>query len=109
MQTGYFLPKENIYGHTKKLRFILEHIDRYIHMHGKPISILDFGCGNGTAVSQYLIKDGIRFYGVDIHRASLEYARKHFANDRAFFFSHVPDGIIFDVIVYADILEQLHA
>lgn len=52
------LPKENVYGHTKKLRFILEHIDRYTNLHGKPITILDFGCGNGTAVSQYLKKAG---------------------------------------------------
>ena len=101
------LPKENIYGHTKKLRFILEHIDRYINLHGKPIAVLDFGCGNGTALSQYLIKNGINFYGVDIHKTSLDYAREHFADDNVFFLDHIPDGITFDVIVYADILEHL--
>jgi 2-polyprenyl-3-methyl-5-hydroxy-6-metoxy-1,4-benzoquinol methylase len=101
------LPKENIYGHTKKLQFVIEQVNRYIKLHGKPVSILDFGCGNGIAVSQYLIQEGIRFYGVDIHEPSLRYAREHFENENAFFVNHVPEEILFDIIVYADILEHL--
>ena len=101
------LPEENIYGHTKKLTFILEHLNGYMNLHGEPISVLDFGCGNGTAVSQYLIQEGVRYYGVDCHEPSLSYARKHYQHENAKFLNHTPEGILFDVIVYADILEHL--
>jgi 2-polyprenyl-3-methyl-5-hydroxy-6-metoxy-1,4-benzoquinol methylase len=102
------LPEENIYGHTKKLQFIIEQVKGYIRLYGKPISILDFGCGNGIAVSQYLIQEGIRFYGVDIHELSLRYAREHFGNENAFFLNQAPQGVQFDIIIYADILEHLN-
>jgi len=102
-----FLPKENIYGHTKKIRFILKHMNQYLEDHRKPISVLDFGCGNGIAVSQFLIKDNINYFGVDIHEPSLNYARNHFGKGNAIFLDHVPKETLFDVIVYADILEHL--
>jgi 2-polyprenyl-3-methyl-5-hydroxy-6-metoxy-1,4-benzoquinol methylase len=101
------LPKENIYGHTKKLKFILEQVNNHLIQLGKPITLLDFGCGNGTAVSQFLMRDGIRFYGVDFHEPSLEYARKHFAAEHVYFSDHIPAGIQFDIIVYADVLEHV--
>jgi 2-polyprenyl-3-methyl-5-hydroxy-6-metoxy-1,4-benzoquinol methylase len=101
------LPKENIYGHSKKLKFILQSLNGYMNLHGKPISVLDFGCGNGTAVSQFLIQEGVGYYGVDCHEASLSYARKHYQQKNATFLDHIPEGILFDVIVYADILEHL--
>ncbi len=103
------LPKENIYGHRKKVLFILACVNRQMQLHGKPIYVLDFGCGNGRAVSQFLIQDGVEYYGIDIHEPSLEYARSHFANKHAVFLNHVPEGVMFDVIVCADILEHLDA
>jgi len=101
------LPNENIYGHTKKLKFILEHLKGYMDLNGESISVLDFGCGNGTAASQFLIQEGVRYYGVDCHEPSLSYAREHFQCKNATFLNQVPEGILFDVIVYADILEHL--
>ncbi len=101
------LPRENIYGHTKKLRFILEHLDQFQSLHGRSISLLDFGCGNGTAVSQFLIRDGVSYYGVDCHEPSLTYARNYFQGENAMFLDRVPEDILFDVIVYADVLEHL--
>lgn len=101
------LPNENIYGHTKKLKFILEHLKGYMNLNGEPVSVLDFGCGNGTAVSQFLIQRGVRYYGVDCHGPSLSYARGHFQSENATFLDHLPESVLFDVIVYADILEHL--
>jgi SAM-dependent methyltransferase len=101
------LPPENQYGHTKKLRFLIEEIGRHRAALGRPVTVLDFGCGNGSAVSQYLIREGVRYYGVDIHRPSLDYARAHFGGPAATFLDCVPDGVSFDVIVYADVLEHL--
>jgi 2-polyprenyl-3-methyl-5-hydroxy-6-metoxy-1,4-benzoquinol methylase len=102
------LPPENIYGHTKKLRFVLGHLSNYMERSETPITVLDFGCGNGVAVSQFLIRKGVTFYGVDIHEPSIEYAKIHFGGENALFLHRLPDSVIFDVIVYADILEHLH-
>ena len=101
------LPPENVYGHTKKLRFILDAIRRFREGHAGPVRLLDFGCGNGSAVSRFLMGEGIRYYGVDVHEPSLEYARRHFGGEDATFHDHLPRGVAFDVIVYADVLEHL--
>lgn len=105
------LPAENVYGHTKKLRFIREESSRFAASAGKPLealSLLDFGCGNGSAVSRYLVELGCRFTGVDIHPPSIEFARKHYSRPNAEFIT--PDGLsgrTFDILVYADVLEHL--
>jgi SAM-dependent methyltransferase len=101
------LPPENQYGHTKKLRFLIEEIGRHRAMLGRSVTVLDFGCGNGNAVSKYLIGEGVRYYGVDIHPPSLDYARAHFGGPATAFLDHVPAGVSFDIIVYADVLEHL--
>ncbi len=101
------LPTENIYGHTKKLKFILDTVESRRRKKRKNPVLLDFGCGNGRAVSQYLIRDGIRYFGVDIHKPSIEYAEKRFAKENTVFAEAIPDDIAFDIIVYADILEHL--
>jgi SAM-dependent methyltransferase len=101
------LPPENAYGHTKKLRYILETLDRQRKRKNGPLRVLDFGCGNGAAVTQYLAAPDIELHGVDIHAASLNYARSHFGNDRVQFHPAVPPDLTFDAIVYADVLEHL--
>lgn len=101
------LPPEDIFGNTKKLRFILRTIDDYRAKVGRDVTVLDFGCGNAAAVGQYLIGDGIRYVGVDFHEPSLSYAREHFGGPQAEFRATVPDDVNFDVIVYADVLEHV--
>jgi 2-polyprenyl-3-methyl-5-hydroxy-6-metoxy-1,4-benzoquinol methylase len=100
------LPAENIYGHTKKLLFLIEHVKREVEAKGK-VRLLDFGCGNGSAVSQYLMLPGVEYYGVDIHEPSLEYARKHFGGPDRHFVDRVPTDAAFDLLVYSDNLEHL--
>lgn len=100
------LPPENVYAHTKKLRFIIQHLNSFIVSRDEPINLMDFGCGNGNAVSQYLFQDGVNYYGVDIHEPSLDYARNNYEDDNVKFLNHIPDGILFDVIVYADVIEH---
>src|SRR5262249_8661342 len=100
-------PPENIYGHTKKLRFIRRHLAESRRAAGRPLAVLDFGCGNGSAVSRFLLGDDVDYTGVDFHRPSLAHAREHFGSPRARFCDAVPRGAAFDVIVYADVLEHL--
>jgi SAM-dependent methyltransferase len=101
------LPEENIYGHTKKLKFILKNIEEYKKQSNLPIKILDFGCGNGEAVTKYLIQSDTIVYGIDIHDESIEYAKNKFSCDNAIFQKDLPSNVEFDVIVYADVLEHL--
>ncbi len=101
------LPSENIYGHTKKLRFIIDALQRQSARLGRRLRVLDFGCGNGAAVSQYIIETGCDYVGVDIHEPSLTYAATHFGKDHVRFLTAVPAGEEFDAIVYADFLEHV--
>jgi 2-polyprenyl-3-methyl-5-hydroxy-6-metoxy-1,4-benzoquinol methylase len=101
------LPPDDIFGNTKKLRFILRMIEEHRAKLGRDVNVLDFGCGNAAAVGQYLIGDGIRYVGVDFHEPSLSYARRHFGGSNAEFRQTVPDDVIFDVVVYADVLEHV--
>jgi SAM-dependent methyltransferase len=101
------LPRENHYGHTKKLRFILDAIAAQQRRLGRRARVLDFGCGNGAAVSQYIIKIGCAYVGVDIHEPSLTYATMHFGGEHVRFCNAIPAGEQFDVIVYSDFLEHV--
>jgi SAM-dependent methyltransferase len=101
------LPKENLSGHTKKLRYLLEHLERFPRGPDGVLTLLDFGCGNGSAVSRFLMLPGVRYHGVDIHPASLSHARERYGSESATFTSELPDAVVFDVLVYADILEHL--
>lgn len=102
------LPPENQYAHTKKLGYLIDEIERHRSTVGRRIALLDFGCGNGTSVSRFLMRDDIDYYGVDIHQPSLDYARDRYGGPHASFLSRVPDDVEFDIIVYADILEHLN-
>lgn len=101
------LPPENMSGHTKKLRFFVERLSRYLERHRRPAALLDFGCGNGSAVSRFLMLPNVRYYGVDVHEPSLAYADEHYGSANASFLRVVPQDVVFDVIVYSDILEHL--
>ena len=100
------LPAEDIFGNVKKLRFILDEIAAHRARLKRDVRVLDFGCGNATAVGQYVIGPGVRYVGVDLHGPSLDHARARFGGPDAEFFDAVPGGT-FDVILYADVLEHV--
>jgi SAM-dependent methyltransferase len=103
------LPPENIYGHTKKLEYILAGVARAISA-DPSATILDFGCGNGVAVGQHIIQalpETARYMGVDIHEPSVDYANAHFAHDRATFSTKLSELGSCSMIIYADVLEHL--
>lgn len=105
---GIALPEEDIFGNIKKLRFILKEVADHRARKGCDLTVLDFGCGNADALGRYLIGDGIRYVGVDFHEPSLRYAREHFGGPNAIFTPTVPEECVFDVIIYADVLEHVH-
>lgn len=102
------LPTENLFGHTKKLEYILSALDEVV-ARNPTATIMDFGCGNGEAVSQYIIgrlPKSARYIGVDLHKPSVEHANRHFSTANATFQTTEPTEQV-DLIVYADILEHL--
>ena len=101
------LPPENIYGHTKKLRYILARLDALRDALGRAPRVLDFGCGNGEAISQFLIEQGNDYTGVDFHAPSLEHAAARFGGESARFLPCAPDDGPYDALVYSDVLEHL--
>lgn len=106
----YGLPDENIWGHRKKLEYLLSVISALRDREKKRLRILDFGCGNGSAVTKYLAEiEGVVVLGVDLHGPSLKYATENFAKENCKFSSILAKSDdLFDVIVYADVLEHLN-
>lgn len=104
----YNLPEENIWGHRKKLEYLLSVISDIRNQKEGVLRILDFGCGNGSAVTKYLAQiKGVTVLGVDLHEPSLKYAKENFAKENCKFTSVLEGEDLFDVIVYADVLEHL--
>ncbi|MGH9365767.1 MAG: class I SAM-dependent methyltransferase [Thermoanaerobaculia bacterium] len=106
------LPEENVFGHSKKLRLIRESLARLREELGRPLEILDVGCGNGSAVTRFLPQAGDRVLGVDEHAESIEYACRHFASGALDFRHQGAEGVfsegrLYDAIVFADVLEHL--
>lgn len=101
------LPAEDVYATAKKICFVLDRIRRYRQQVNPAPRILDFGCGNGTALGQYVIGEGVDYLGVDFHAPSLDYARTHFGQARARFLPEVPAGECFDILIYSEVLEHL--
>lgn len=107
--------KENIYGHKKKLEFILGAIKDYSRSNSMPLSelkVLDFGCGNGTAVSYHIAALGVQLTGVDVHFESIKFANTNNRFPNAKFIEGNEDTVLelkgyFDIIIYSDIIEHL--
>lgn len=107
------LPPENVFGHTKKVRFCREAIERHrSRQGGAPLRILDIGCGSGHAVTRFLGKQGDEVFGIDMFPPNIDYAMAHFKND-GLRFAHTDvnslsvDGRRFDIVVMSDVLEHL--
>ena len=106
------LPAENIYGHTAKLHFFLDAVERTRRDHDRGLRILDIGCGNGWAVTRYLAADGDHVLGIDVHPDCIAYAQTHFGHNGLDFKCLSAESLQeqparWDVIVLADVLEHL--
>jgi SAM-dependent methyltransferase len=62
---------ENIYGHAKRLQWILSHLE-------KEDTIVELGCGTGYMVCLPLAKQGYDIVGVDLDRQSIGYGQELF-------------------------------
>jgi 2-polyprenyl-3-methyl-5-hydroxy-6-metoxy-1,4-benzoquinol methylase len=109
------LPTENIFGHTKKLELLLTSLESIRRSkRGGGLRILDVGCGNGSAITQFLGGTDDEVNAIDFHQPSIDHARKHFSRRGKTFSvcsldSMSSDQEGFDVVVFADVLEHVEA
>ncbi len=106
------LPRENVFGHTKKARLMLTALARLRDQRQRGLDVLDVGCGNGMALTRFFRAPGDRVLGVDTHEPSIEYARTHFGGPGLEFRSRAVEELVaeerrFDAVVFADVLEHL--
>jgi SAM-dependent methyltransferase len=107
------LPRENVFGHTKKVALFREAIDRLrASRGGDGLSILDVGCGSGHAVTRFLGGTGDRVHGIDSFAPNIEYAQRVLTRPGLSFECRLAESLAadrerFDVVVLADVLEHL--
>lgn len=70
--------RENVYGHQKRLRFLLERIENLREAWGlmpEQVRVLDVGCGTGVMITRPLAEQGYQVTGLDIDKESIVLAR----------------------------------
>ncbi len=68
------LLKENIYGHSKRLQWIVSHLN-------KGDTIVELGCGTGTMITLPLLKLGFQIIGVDPDEKSISFGQALFRDE----------------------------
>ena len=101
------LPPEDVYATRKKIIFILNQLKAFADSSQKQINVLDFGCGNGADMGQFIIQEGYNYCGLDIHAPSLDHAKSHFLAPNARFCSKIEPNEKFDVLILSEVLEHL--
>jgi 2-polyprenyl-3-methyl-5-hydroxy-6-metoxy-1,4-benzoquinol methylase len=101
-----FAISENIYGHLKRLRWIISHLR-------KDDAIVELGCGTGYMITLPLARLGYRVIGVDLDEPSIAYGRELFRQaglDPSYL--HAGDladlDVAADVIIASEVLEHVH-
>jgi SAM-dependent methyltransferase len=104
--------EENPWGYGKRLRFVVEAITT--EYRGRPLAsvrVLDVGCGNGSLLAIPLAGCGFDVTGVDLHRLSIERARRIAdAMPNARFIAGAVADLTeppFDVIILSEVLEHV--
>jgi SAM-dependent methyltransferase len=69
------------FGFQKRLGFVRKHLADERVRRGRPLSIVDVGCGTGEALTVPLARDGHATVGIDVHFPSLQVGQ-HFDTAR---------------------------
>ena len=99
------LLKENIYGHAKRLKWIIDCVVR-------EEIVVEFGCGTGSMISLPLIKMGYSIYGLDTDKNSIAFGHDLFRKEgfdpknlKLMDLSEL--DLIPDVIIASEVLEHM--
>ncbi|MFI5305043.1 MAG: class I SAM-dependent methyltransferase, partial [Nitrospiria bacterium] len=66
--------RENVYGHTKRLKWIIGHLN-------KDQEIVEVGCGTGYMITLQLAKLGYNITGLDLDQKSIAYGKELFIKE----------------------------
>jgi 2-polyprenyl-3-methyl-5-hydroxy-6-metoxy-1,4-benzoquinol methylase len=98
--------KENIYGHFKRLQWIISHIT-------EANTIVELGCGTGSMISLPLTEMGYSVYGLDTDKNSIAFGQQLFQKE-----GFDPENLKLmdlselhlapDVIIASEVLEHMH-
>lgn len=105
--------REDPYGTVKRIRVFREWIEEErARWGGRRLSILDFGCGTGLAVTVPLALGGDLAHGVDLHQPSIALARERNRLPNLTFGCESATelrerGCRYDVVVCSEVLEHL--
>ncbi len=105
MRTDNCYPPENIYGHTKRLHWIVSHLKQ-------GDIIVEFGCGTGYRISLPLAKMGYSVFGIDSDEESIRIGQEIFRRE-----GRDPEilkvrnlsalDIVPDVVIASEVLEHM--
>jgi SAM-dependent methyltransferase len=104
---------EDCYGSVKRLRVFWEWTEPLrVARGGRPLHVLDFGCGTGRGVAAPFAAAGDQVHGVDAHADSIEHARREHVRPNLTFAVETADDLRrrdarFDVVVCSEVLEHL--
>jgi glycosyltransferase involved in cell wall biosynthesis/2-polyprenyl-3-methyl-5-hydroxy-6-metoxy-1,4-benzoquinol methylase len=109
------IERENVYGHRKRLRFIVRAIEDLRAQRERPpagLHILDVGCGTGIMITLPLASIGYRVTGIDIHGESIEAARRVNPYANAVFRDCDATTLLretdrYDVVIASEVLEHM--
>jgi 2-polyprenyl-3-methyl-5-hydroxy-6-metoxy-1,4-benzoquinol methylase len=106
---------ENVYGHRKRLRFVLRAVEAHCAAAGRrpaDLTVLDVGCGTGVMLTLPLASLGYRVTGIDPHAESVARARGLNRYPNAAFRAGDPGHLLaagerYDVVVASEVLEHI--
>ncbi len=109
--------RENVYGHQKRLQFLIGEIERHRARRAisrEVVQILDIGCGTGVMITRPLAELGYTVTGLDIDDASIRQAARLNVSPHLPNLSYVAGPLeaqaserAFDAIICSEVLEHL--
>ncbi len=98
-------PIEDCYATKKKILFFRCEIEKKLK-ENKNLFVLDYGCGNANDCGKYLFNEKFKYFGFDIHKPSIKYAKNNFNLKNVSFSTSLPNKK-FDIIIISEVLEHL--
>lgn len=99
----------DLYGHHRKLKFILGAIANWEAERGRVPRILDLGCGTGTTITRHVAGFGYQVIGLDADAPSIALAKSAGFHRNAEFVCGTLSSLQgdFDIILLAEVLEHI--